>query len=88
MIITLVAVLCHTLSGAPEPICVEEIVTNSQMSGITWMSCQISAQQGIAKWMSENSKYSADIQRPAGEGPWYISEWKCITGKYQIHRET
>ncbi len=84
MLITLVAVLCHSVSGIPEPVCVEEIVTDNDMSGITWMSCQVSAQEGISKWMSENPKYAASIEAPHAEGSWHLSKWKCVPGQYSI----
>ena len=40
MFVTLVAVLCHALSGSPGD-CVEEIVTDSNQSNITFQSCMI-----------------------------------------------
>jgi len=75
MFITLVAVLCHTLAGMPEPVCVEEIVTDSAMDGrLTWVSCQIDAQAGIAAWLSDNPEYRN----------WTLARWKCVPGHYAI----
>jgi hypothetical protein len=48
MFVTLVAVLCHVLPGGPGD-CVEEIVTDSNQSNITFQSCMIQGQIGIAK---------------------------------------
>ena len=56
MFVTLVAVLCHVLSGGPGD-CVEQIVTDSSQSDITFQSCMIQCQIGIAKWMSEHPIY-------------------------------
>ena len=58
MFVTLVAVLCHVLPGSSGD-CVEEIVTNSNLSNITFQSCTIQGQIGIAKWMSEHPIYHA-----------------------------
>jgi len=50
MLVTLVAVLCN---GA---LCLEKVVTTSEQSGITMMSCQVQGQMGIAQWLA-NSPY-------------------------------
>ena len=46
MFVTLVAVLCHVLPGGSGD-CVEEIVTNSNLSSIAFQSCAIQGQIGI-----------------------------------------
>lgn len=73
MFTTVVAVLCSlTLQGA----CVEEIVTDSNMDpAVTFQGCQIGAQAGIAKWMSESPIYHAR---------WRLDRWKCVPGRYEI----
>ena len=62
MFVTLVAVLCHVLPGGSGG-CVEEIVTNSNLSSITFQSCTIQGQIGIVKWMSEHPIYHANGAR-------------------------
>ena len=59
MFVTLVAVLCHVLPGGHRD-CVEEIVTDSNQSNITFQSCMIQGQIGIAKWISEHPIYHAN----------------------------
>src|SRR5258706_13192316 len=79
MFVTLVAVLCHVLPGGPGD-CVEEIVTDSNQSNITFQSCMIQGQIGIAKWMSEHPIYHAN---------WTLQRYKCAPGHCQneISRE-
>lgn len=72
MFVTLIAVLCNTLPGPR--LCVEEVVTDSSISEITFMSCQVQGQIGIAQWMSESLKYREH---------WMLDRYKCVTGKYQ-----
>ncbi len=43
MLVTLVAILCNG------PLCLEKVVTNSEMSGITMMACQVNGQIGIER---------------------------------------
>jgi hypothetical protein len=75
MFVTLVAVLCHVLPGGPGD-CVEEIVTDSNQSNITFQSCVIQGQIGIAKWMSEHPIYHAN---------WTLQRYKCAPGHYELH---
>ena len=65
MLVTLVAMLCNG------QLCMEKVVTNSEMSGITMTSCAVSAQIGIADWMS-NGPYHE----------WRLQSYKCVAGKY------
>ncbi|WP_316164735.1 MULTISPECIES: hypothetical protein [unclassified Bradyrhizobium] len=65
MLVTLVAMLCNG------QLCMEKVVTNSEMSGITMTSCAVSAQIGIADWMSKG---------PYRE--WHLQSYKCVAGKY------
>jgi hypothetical protein len=69
MFVTLIAVLCHVLPGGSGD-CVEEIVTNSNLSSI------IQGQIGIAKWMSEHPIYHAN---------WTLQRYKCAPGHYELH---
>jgi hypothetical protein len=74
MFVTLVAVLCHALSGGPAD-CVEKIVTDSDQSNITFQSCMIQGQIGIAQWMSAHPVYAN----------WTLQRYKCVPGHYQLH---
>ena len=65
MLITLVALLCNG------NVCLEKVVTNSDLSSITMMDCQIHAQAGIAEWL-QNGPYRS----------WKLQGYKCILGKY------
>ncbi|WP_210265441.1 hypothetical protein [Bradyrhizobium aeschynomenes] len=49
----------------------EKVVTNSEMSGITMASCAVSAQIGIADWMSKGPYHE-----------WHLQSYKCVAGKY------
>lgn len=69
--VTLVAVVCTALENAP--VCLEEIVTTSNISGITMQSCQMQAPMGLAKWQSEHPVYHS----------WKIRGRKCAPGKYE-----
>jgi hypothetical protein len=75
MFVTLVAVLCH-LSQGTQGGCVEEIITDSSQSEITFQSCMIQGQIGISKWMSEHPIYRTD---------WTLQRYKCAPGHYQLH---
>ena len=71
MFVTLVAVFCQLNS----PICLEKIIADSDMDArLTWMSCQIDAQQGITAWLKDNPEY----------GNWRLAKWKCVPGHYII----
>jgi hypothetical protein len=75
MFVTVVAVLCR-LSGAATGSCVEEIVTDSNMTPeISMTQCAIGAQAGLAKWMGEHPIYHAN---------WRIERYKCVPGHYEI----
>jgi len=65
MLITLVALLCNG------QICLEKIVTTSDLSNITMMECQVHAQAGIAEWLM-NGPYRT----------WKVQSYKCVVGKY------
>ncbi|WP_315800202.1 MULTISPECIES: hypothetical protein [unclassified Bradyrhizobium] len=65
MLVTLVAMLCNG------QLCMEKVVTNSEMSGITMTSCAVSAQIGIADWMSKSPYHE-----------WHLQSYKCVAGKY------
>jgi hypothetical protein len=47
------------------------MVTNSDLSSITMMECQVHAQAGIAEWLQTG---------PYRE--WKLQSYKCIVGKY------
>ena len=65
MLVTLVAVLCNS------QLCLEKIVTTSELSGITMTACQVNAQIGIAEWLA-NGPYQS----------WRLKSYKCIAGTY------
>ncbi len=72
MFVTLVAFLCEASSG-PAGRCVEEIVTDTSLSNITFQSCMIDGQIGIAQWMSEHPIYRTG---------WTLRRYKCVLGPY------
>jgi hypothetical protein len=74
MFVTLVAVLCHTLAGV-SGICVEEIVTDSALSDITFQECMIHGQLGVAEWMAKHPIYHSN---------WNLDRYKCAPGKYLL----
>ena len=65
MLITLVALLCNG------QVCMEKVVTNSDLSSITMMDCAVHAQAGIAEWL-QNGPYRS----------WTLQSYKCVYGKY------
>jgi hypothetical protein len=71
MFVTLVAVLCTV--GSPT-LCQEEIVTDSSLdSMLTWQGCLMSAQAGLADWMSKHPVYRTGYT---------LQRWKCVPGHY------
>ena len=65
MLITLVAVLCNS------QLCMEKVVTNSEMSGITMSACAVNAQIGIADWLAKGPYHA-----------WTLKSYKCVMGQY------
>jgi len=65
MLVTLVAVLCNS------QLCLEKVVTTSELSGITMAACQVNAQIGIADWLAKGPYHE-----------WTLQKYKCIAGKY------
>ena len=75
MFVTVVAVLCH-LGGLAADSCVEEIVTDSNMTPeITFHHCIKGAQAPLAKWMDGHPIYRSN---------WRIERYKCVPGHYEI----
>lgn len=68
MKITIAAILCHSLAGAPAPVCREEVVAQTD----TMVACLI-GQPAIADWKA-HSIYRSDA--------WRIDRIKCIPGPY------
>lgn len=68
MFVTVVAVLCF--NGA----CVDEIVTDSDMSAVTFMSCSVGAQAPVAEWKGAHPIYRNE--------KWTIARIKCVPGHY------
>src|SRR3954470_5069006 len=65
MLVILVAVLCNS------QLCLEKVVTTSEQSGITMMSCQVNGQIGVADWLAKGPYHE-----------WKLQKYKCIAGKY------
>ena len=71
MFVTIVAVLCHVAATD----CTEEIVTDSSLdSHVTFQSCMIGGQAGLAQWKDQHPVYRSD--------DWHISRYKCVPGHY------
>jgi hypothetical protein len=84
--ITLVAVLCHTLIKGV-PLCVDEVVTTSDfpvmvgkvndpipVPGITRRSCESGGgEQILTDWMAQHPIYHVG---------WWVKTYKCVPGKY------
>jgi hypothetical protein len=73
MFVTLIAIFCNVLSGPR--LCVEELITDSSLSDITFQSCQIQGQIGISKWMAESVTYRAH---------WTLERYRCLPGHYEV----
>jgi hypothetical protein len=65
MLVTLVAILCNA------QLCMEKVVTTSDLSGITMGACAVNAQIGIADWLAKGPYHD-----------WRLRSYKCIMGKY------
>jgi hypothetical protein len=72
MFVTIVAVLCHLTSSD----CIEEVVTSSALdSGVTFQSCLIGGQAGLAKWKEGHPIYRSEA--------WHIQRYRCVLGDYK-----
>lgn len=87
MFTTVVVVLCKLVVAhatiAPDRDCTaeemrnEEIVTDSSMDDkVTFQSCMIHGQLGVAEWMGKHPTYA----RPG----WRVGRVKCVPGRYTI----
>ena len=73
MFITMIAVLCRLTSTD----CVETVVTSSALdSGLTFQSCLLNGQAGLAKWKEEHPIYHSE--------DWHIQRYKCVPGDYKM----
>jgi len=73
MFVTVVAVLCH-LSSID---CINEIVTSSALdSSVTFQSCLISGQAGLARWKEEHPIYRSEA--------WRVQRYQCVPGDYKL----
>lgn len=87
--ITLVAILCHTLTGIAAPVCVDEVVPTQLMVAGT-------SDNPIPLEMSIFACQSGDGLRQAqewlaGQGQyhgWRISRVKCVQGTYAPSKRT
>ena len=69
MLITLWAVLC--MNSAPN-VCVQEIVTDSRISNISWGECMgIAGLESARKFAEENPQYAN----------WHFQAWRCQNGE-------
>ncbi|MDR3465601.1 MAG: hypothetical protein P4M07_06625 [Xanthobacteraceae bacterium] len=72
MFVTVVAVLCSM-----GKVCVEEIVTDSSLdTRVTFQSCMIGGQAGLAQWKGEHPVYRSE--------DWHIERYKCVPGHYEV----
>lgn len=72
MLVTLVATLC-TLAN----LCVEEIVTDSNMEpSLSFQSCLSGAQAPLAAWKEGHPVYHGERYR--------IERYRCVPGHYEI----
>jgi hypothetical protein len=71
MMITVVALMCHSLAGITSPVCHEEIVVKDEMP---MQACLIS-QAAIADWKERSLKYRGS--------QWIIGRVRCIPGSYE-----
>lgn len=69
MLITLIAILCNG------PLCLEKVVTTSEQSDISMVSCATTSQSAIADWL-DHGPYRA----------WQVAKIKCVMGPYQPKR--
>lgn len=86
MIVTIAVVLCLRLAPgplhldrdcAPEEQTIEEIVTDSSLDeDVTFQSCMVSGQIGVAAWKASHPIYRAD--------KWRIARIRCVPGHYEI----
>lgn len=71
MFVTVVAVLCQISAHD----CREIVITNSSFdSAVTFQSCLIGGQAGLAQWKGAHPVYRSD--------EWYIDGYKCVAGPY------
>jgi hypothetical protein len=72
MFVTVVAVLCLSTG-----LCVEEIVTDSNLEPtLSFSSCLSGAQAPLAKWKGEHPVYRSAAYR--------IEKYRCVPGHYEI----
>lgn len=65
MLITLVAILCNGT------LCMEKVVTDSNQSDISMVSCATTSQAAVADWLTRGPYHS-----------WHIERIKCVAGQY------
>lgn len=70
MLVTLVAILCNS------QLCLEKVVTSSELSDITMTACQVHAQIGIADWLAKGPYHA-----------WKLKGFKCVAGRYTPKNE-
>jgi hypothetical protein len=68
---SIIALLCHTLQGIPEPVCHEALVVTTEDGGP--QLCAF-AQAPVAQWKEHHPRYSAP--------EWTITGYKCAFGTY------
>ena len=73
MFTTLVAILCNTLSGPP--LCIEEIVTDTAQSDLSFQECQVHGQIAVIEFMQASPRYRHD---------WKVESYKCAVGHYVV----
>ena len=74
MFVTIVAVMCL---ATMQSVCVEEIVTDSNMDNdLTFLGCMAHSQIGIADWKNKSPNYNTTR--------WLVDRIKCVPGHYEI----
>jgi hypothetical protein len=71
--LTLVAVLCHSLAGIPEPVCHEALVYKDDDGGMQF--CEFS-QAIVAQWKEHHPRYASE--------EWSVNRIKCVFGNYEL----
>ena len=73
MQISIIAVVCHALAGAPSDLCHEELITKTEMEN-SIIACALT-QPALAEWKM-NSKFAGD--------QWYVKRVRCVPGNYVL----
>jgi hypothetical protein len=73
MLVTIVAIFCHSVAAGADDYCIEQVITDQA----TMQSCAIHQQIGVADWLSSRPAFSRD---------WHLHKVRCVAGKYEPKR--